>query len=531
MLQRVFFVFLILIIRNYNAKSEEAFYPQASFSTQETGFFLHTIERGETVYSISAVYRVSLDEIYALNPESQNGIKTGDKLKIPQETGSFLYHTIQPKETLYSVSRLYQMKGEDIIAVNGGLSIETFTIGKVIRIPTNKVTTPLDGKNEAADRLKTDALLKPTASAGKIEQVRVALLLPFGVNENSSSGNAVKDRMVEYCEGFLLAVEELKKKNIAIHLQIYDTGSDTDLLKSILKKKEMQNIHLLIGGLWEEQIHLLSAFASMKGIPYIIPFTSKSDEPLSNYYVYQVNTPQSYLYSKTSMAFYDKFKNSNILFFDFAKGDDPDSGKADLITIIKADLTAKKMPHRTLFSEKDLSAALKKEIRPEVNNVFIPLDDSRASLIQLIEAAKEMKSSYPEISLSLFGHPAWQKYSAEFSSDFFLLDTHIYTIYYANPSSREVKSFLNSYYRWYSRGLINIYPKYGMLGYDTGLFFIQLLNRYGTNYDVNINDLKYGGIQTDFHFERVSNWSGFINMNLYFVEFDANTRINIKRID
>jgi LysM repeat protein len=531
MLQRIFFVFLILIIQIYNAKSSEAFYPEASFFANETGFFLHTVERGETVYSIAAMYRISLDDIYALNPESKDGIKTGNTLKIPQETGSFLYHTIQAQETLYSVSRLYQMKGEDIISVNQGLSTETFTIGKVIRIPTNKVTSPLEGDNESSNRLKTNALLNQEFAVKEIEKIKVALLLPFGINENSSSGNAVKDRMIEYYEGFLLALEELKKKNISVHLQVYDTGPETDRIKSILEKKEMQDVHLLIGGLWNDQIHLLSVFASNNGIPYIIPFTSKSDEPLNNYNVYQVNTPQSYLYSKTSLAFYHKFRESNILFFDSGKGEDRDSGKADLITIIKADLTAKKIPHKTLFAETGLSFALEREIRPEMNNVFIPLDDSMASLIQLIETAKAIKESHPEISISLFGHPAWQKYAAELSSDFFYLNAHIYTIYYANPSSPEVKSFYNRYYRWYSRNLINIYPKYGMLGYDTGLFFIQLLSNFGTSYDVNVNKLKYNGIQTDFYFERVNNWSGFINMNLYFVEFNTNSRINIKRID
>jgi LysM repeat protein len=529
MLQRVFFIFLIFSVQIYNVKSANAFYPESSFFTQDADFFLHTIGQGETVYSIATMYRVSVDDIYALNPGSKDGIKAGSQLKIPQESGSYFYHTIQAKETLYSVSRHYQMKGEDIIAVNPGLSIETFSIGKIIRIPTNKVTTPL--KESTESMLKTEALLKQSVKGKNIKKIRVALLLPLGIKEGASSANAAKNRMVEYYEGFLLALEELKKQNISVHLQVYDTGSKTDIIRSILKKEEMQDIHLLIGGLQEEQIQLLSNFASAKGIPYIIPFTSKSNETLNNYNVYQVNTPQSYLYSKTSSAFYNKFKDANILFFDSGKGNDKDSGKGDLITIIKTDLTAKKIPYKTVLSEENLTMAFIRELNMGVNNVFIPLDDSKATLVKLLETLKEIKEVYPEIAVSLFGHPSWQIYSSEFSSDFFRLNAHIYTIYYANPTSLEVKSFYSKYYRWYSRDLINIFPKYGMLGYDTGLFFIRLLNKYGTSYDVNINNLKYNGIQTDFYFERVNNWGGFINTNLYLVEFDIHSKINIKRID
>ncbi|MDR3266495.1 MAG: LysM peptidoglycan-binding domain-containing protein [Tannerella sp.] len=531
MLQRVFFVLLLLFIQVYNVKSEKAFYPEATFFAQESDFFLHTIERGETVYSIASTYHVSVDAIYALNPGSKEGIKTGYTLKIPQESGSYFFHTIQPKETLYSVSRQYQMKGEDIIAVNPGLSIETFTIGKIIRIPTNKVTSPLQDANETVDRLNTEALLKPSVTGKNIEKIKVALLLPFGLKEGTSPSNASKNKMVEYYEGLLLALNDLKKKNISVQLQVYDTGSKTDLIPAILKKAEMQDIHLLIGGVADEQIRLLSNFASSKKIPYVIPLNSESSEPLNNYNVYQVNTPQPFLYSKTSLAFYNQFKEANIIFYDSAKETGKDADKLDFIAILKADLTAKKIPFKVIPAGNNLSSAFSKEINYQLNNVIIPSDDSKATLAKLIQSLKVIKENYPETAISLFGYPRWQVYASEYSVDLFRLNTHFYSIYYANSSSSDVKLFHTKYHRWFSRDLINIFPKYGMLGYDTGMFFIQLLNRYGTSYDSNINSLKYKGIQTDFYFERVNNWGGFINKNIYFVEFDTNFNINVKRVE
>ena len=221
MSKRLFLFILLLSIQFYNVKSEKAFYPEPTFFTQDNPFFLHTVERGQTVYSISVMYNVSTDEIYRLNPESQKVIRIGDTLKIPQESGSYIYHTIQPKETLYALSQKYHMKGEDIIAANPGLSVETFLIGKIIRIPTNKVTTPPQGGNDIAG--KTNSLLSQVYPLKEVNTLKIALLLPFGLKENTNVQNAPKNRMVEYYEGFLLALKEMKKAGISKYMTLGPT--------------------------------------------------------------------------------------------------------------------------------------------------------------------------------------------------------------------------------------------------------------------------------------------------------------------
>ena len=83
-------------------------------SEQGNNVFYHTIERGQTVYAIATMYGVTTEDIYRLNPDSKKGIKAGSTLKIPQRdqasntatkpVGNYTFHTIQPKETLYSLS-------------------------------------------------------------------------------------------------------------------------------------------------------------------------------------------------------------------------------------------------------------------------------------------------------------------------------------------------------------------------------------------------------------------------------------------
>jgi LysM repeat protein len=471
------------------------------------------------------MYNVSPDDIYRLNPESQKVIRIGDTLKIPQESGSYVYHTIQPKETLFALSQKYQMKGEDIIAANPGLSVETFRIGKIIRIPTNKVTTPQQGGNDIAD--KTNLLLSQVYPLKEVNIIKIALLLPFGLKENTNVQNASKNRMVEYYEGFLLALKEMKKAGISIHLQVYDIGSDVKEIPSILKKKEMQEIHLLIGGLSDEQIKWLSRFAKENATPYVIPFSSKSNEPFNNPNVYQMNTPQSYLYSKASFAFSSKYGKDNII---LVLNDSGTSNQKDFINILKQDLQEQKIQYKMIKQGPNFFNDLQALLNTNQKNVLLPSDDSAETLSKLTAVSKSIIENRPDLSLSLFGYPAWQVHSSKYSDDFFRLNTTFYANFYANPTSPEIKEFYSLFYKWYLRMLENNFPKYGIWGYDTGMYFIQLVHDYGSQFEAHVNDVHYTGIQTDFHFERLNNWSGFINTNMYLINYNSDYTITKSQI-
>ena len=107
----------------------------------------HTVERGQTIYSIAALYKVSENDIYRLNPSSREQIREGETLKIPRSgtsnasarmaEGGFVQHTIRSGETLYSLSKSYGLTPSDITAANPGLDAGTFYVGKTIRIPSS----------------------------------------------------------------------------------------------------------------------------------------------------------------------------------------------------------------------------------------------------------------------------------------------------------------------------------------------------------------------------------------------------------
>ncbi|MDL2278256.1 peptidoglycan-binding protein LysM, partial [Parabacteroides sp. OttesenSCG-928-G07] len=121
--------------------------------------------------------------------------------------------------------------------------------------------------------------------------------------------------------------------------------------------------------------------------------------------------------------------------------------------------------------------------------------------------------------ITLFGYPDWQTYTRECLEDFYALNTYIYAYFFANNLSREVQNFYALYKNWYSKDLINTFPKYGIVGFDTGMYFFSAMRQHGLGFENYLDKVNYKSVQTGFHFERVNNWGGFINTNLYIVQY------------
>lgn len=61
------------------------FFCMMNVSAFSQEFKYHTVKKGETVYSISKDYNISEEDIYKYNPDSKNGIEVSSKLVIPLE--------------------------------------------------------------------------------------------------------------------------------------------------------------------------------------------------------------------------------------------------------------------------------------------------------------------------------------------------------------------------------------------------------------------------------------------------------------
>ena len=96
----------------------------------------HTVGAGETLYSISRIYGLKVEELIAMNSISNNQIQPGQRLlvkKTQSETLNTIKHTVQAGETLYSISRRYNVT-VDSIKTNNKLKSDTLQSGQVLEI-------------------------------------------------------------------------------------------------------------------------------------------------------------------------------------------------------------------------------------------------------------------------------------------------------------------------------------------------------------------------------------------------------------
>lgn len=562
-------------------------------ATAESGYFLHTVTKGQSLYSISSMYNVTIDDIVRLNPGSDKQIREGAALKIPQATTTNsdkpVFHTIQAGETLYRLSVKYNVTTQAICEANPGLSTENFRSGQVIIIPVQSDSKPQNetpkteeqenpnvkmndwkdmhkverketifsisreygiteeeliaanpelktgklkkgtflfipyGKNDKKQESESQPITKELTNEEifsqneelkkDIKTIKAAVMLPFMAGTSTNMDEQV--RMVEYYEGFLMAVDSLKKQGVSIDLYTYDTKGREATLNSILSKKEMKNMDIIFGPAKAQDIDVLATFADKNNIRLVVPFAPKVDEVFKNPHIYQINTPQSYLYSEVYEHFTRKFSDSNVIFLNASNGD---REKDEFIKGMKTELRNNGISYRD-FTVTDNFYEITTVMDTLRNNIFIPTSGKSTALVKILPQLTQIRRERPNYKMNLFGYPEWQTYTNDYLASFYEIDTYFYSSFYTNNLFPAAVHFTNSYRRWYSKDMANIYPKYGMLGYDTGYFFLKGLSKYGNKMEENLNSIQVTPIQTGFKFERVNNWGGFINRKVFFVHF------------
>jgi len=115
-------------------------------------YYIHKVENGHSLHSISKAYQVSEEDIIKNNPSVHIGLQVGQSLKIPiissknmlekKENNSiynntdslYVFHVTKPGETIYSLSKIYQVSEDTIKALNPKLK-EILKSGSVVKIP------------------------------------------------------------------------------------------------------------------------------------------------------------------------------------------------------------------------------------------------------------------------------------------------------------------------------------------------------------------------------------------------------------
>jgi LysM repeat protein len=148
---------------------------------------IHKVDEKETLYAIARRYGASVDAIKSANPGMSTTLDVGQILKVPYTRGTTTAsskgkHVVQPKETMYSISRQYGVSVDDLKKWNN-LGDNALSVGQELivknsqgGVTTRTETTPQPTTRSSSDGTHTVATKETLFSIARLYGVSVAQL-------------------------------------------------------------------------------------------------------------------------------------------------------------------------------------------------------------------------------------------------------------------------------------------------------------------------------------------------------------------
>lgn len=118
---------------------------------------VHAVSRGDTLYSISKRYSLSMQDLIVLNRlKAPFVLREGQRIKLPPPKE----YRVKQGDTLYGVSRLFGVDSTQVARMNHMRSPYTLRVGQVIRLPSvaKRVTTSVSSASAKVAKVDRGAV-------------------------------------------------------------------------------------------------------------------------------------------------------------------------------------------------------------------------------------------------------------------------------------------------------------------------------------------------------------------------------------
>lgn len=511
-------------------------------------FVYHIVKRKETLFGISRMYNVSIDDITRLNPDVKDGLRVSQTLRIPKksindigqeaavDSVEFILHEVQPREGLFAISRKYGIPPKEIEYYNYDLIKEGLKIGTILRIPKPK---QMSEANVAASENEGDAPANvlPCQKSSHYDghPFNISLLLPFtqsgtqaqnilfddseqrDTQEPINGFSQVTQLSLEFYEGFLLALDTLKKMGISVNLNVRDTKRSPHEVAKILDSPVFAQSDLVVGPYIFDEVKPVAQFAAKHGISFVSPIYSNKEALAGTPNVISVSqSPYNQLdiFVRNLKVTSDK---NYLVIYDSTIWYSPGLKHFDSLLTQKfsnAGIRISRYNHKTASHKSvELQERLLKMLKRDTVNVVIVPSDDEPFIAEVLGSLYAVKSYY-NLSTEVYGPSRWRRLRNISTDYLFALNTHIFTPFYIDYSQKEVKSFVENY-----REQFRSEPtQFSFLGFDVALYFITALRELGTDFVPCLPTYSLKCLQTHFRFERAK--EGYmLNANQYIIRY------------
>ena len=442
-------------------------------------YYVHKVKRKQTLYSIAKAYDVSMEVIISRNPEIRKGLKIRQKLLIPAPM----------------------------------LDAQAY----VPPIPKPPVLDP-----DAEDPYEPYNDKRPCGTNPKAHKrvYNVALMMHLFVNESESINTSYPTqeeidrynsfRYIQFYEGFLLAVEELKRTGINVNLYVYDVDSNPSNTSKLLRKKEMADMDLIVGMLFNKSFQVVSSWARDHHIPIVSPISRRSSQLEGNPMVIKISPPYSSIGVSLAEYLYRYYPYAHTL---VAREYEPEM---------------RKIAHQVVENSKamglDISIIedtnLVSYLLPGAENVVVIISDRKPYAIDKLGQLVADTMGY---NYTVFGIPGWDQFEGMDYQYMGKTRAHLMTPYFIDYKDIVVKHFVEVFQKRYKTDPEML----AFQGYDVASYFLHALHEFGTDFLFCLRDVQAKPIQTKYKFRQFDR-DGWENQHWEIIRFDNNSIYRIE---
>lgn len=540
----------------------------------------YQVQKGDTKWGIATRYKISVDELNAINPELKgDDVKEGSYIWVPSKIveieqkakGStqqsqeqdIIYHVVKEGEGLFRIAVLYSTTQEEIEKLNPE-AVKLLRPGMLIKIPGKKKDKFLTHNVEKGDTVynitnkyniteKELLLLNPDLKEGlklgtllyikpiggektnndlpKVQEFKtkndktilVSFLMPIMLDSVIAFGQKTTESklrtiVTDFYMGAQMAISDLQNKGFDIEYHIYDTKNDFSTINKILKIDDVKNSNLIIGDIFYDKAEYIAQ--KYPDTPIIIPFYTKKQEANTQFNLIKAGVNEKNTGNALANFIVKKRTNQKIvLIADFV-----DQNNGDLKTI-ETLLDAKKIDFQTIRptqNEKNPNqlsinkTSIQNALSKDKETWVILMSENNSVINDVISTYGMLETA----KIRLFSNDYFDKIEQYNFNHLVQLNWTFVTPYHSNFNNSTIANF-NKTYKELNKGLPN---EYAYQGYDITLDIIKRLATGDLN--KSLEKTKTSGLTTVFDYQKHPE-KGFINNGLMFVKINQNYEFEI----
>ena len=419
-------------------------------------------------------------------------------------------HKVKRKETIFGISRMYDISIEELIEANPEMKAPDYELkkGDELKIPFSKQMKQAQQSNQQPEvTTPTSNTVKSDDDDVRNRAIRLGVMLPL--HDINGDGK----RMVEYYRGVLMACDSLKKMGISVDVHAWNTPDDGDI-RTVLLDDAATRCDLIIGPLYSKQMDVLSEFVKHYDIRLVIPFSINAPQLTTNRNIFQVWQSPTEVNEATVSHFMGNFKDYHPVFIDC---NDSTSKKGNFTASLRRQLELHGIAYK-ITNLKSSEEAFTKSFSTTQRNVVILNTGRSQELGVAFSKLNGMKVNHPEIELTMFGYTDWLMYTSRHLENFHKYDTYIPSVFYYNPLSSATQRLQQKYRANFRADMPTQLPRFALTGFDHAYFFLRGLHKYGKSFNGAAGMFGYPPVQTPLQFERYGN-GGLRNRAFLFVHY------------